>query len=228
MESGPFGRNDPDMAEAPKRGMTVPILIAAFLTLIVVVVRLVGELNGWDPQFFSPAAGGGGALVGITWLVPVFGFWFGRRLAKNGHRPRSIAGTIGACVLGFALVAGLFYVAFATEMVAGKEDWGRKAMIAFPGAAVAGLVLAIAWGRAWLTLAIYGILARIPVLAIQYLAFEKDWKTHFNAVGKDGPKDPETLNRVLLYAEGLFWPFGFTVLVGGLFAALGAATVRKG
>jgi len=25
----------------------------------------------------------------------------------------------------------------------------------------------------------------------------------------------------------VFWPFGFTVLVGGLFAAIGAATVRR-
>lgn len=217
----------PPMSAAPKGGILAPVLIAAILSLAITAVRLYGELHGWDPKVFSTEGGGGGSPLGITWLVPVFGFWFGRRLTKNGHRPKSIATTLCLCVLGIALAGGIAYAAFGTEWLAAKGDWVRKAMFAFPGAAVCGLLLLIAWPRGWGALALYGILARIPVLVIQHFAFANDWRTHFNSGGPEGPQDPATLNVLLLYAEGAFWPFGFTVLVGGIFAVLGALTVRK-
>ena len=50
------------------------ILVPAVITLAVTLLRLVGELQGWSPTLFNrgdrPFSR---ALVGIVWLVPVFG-----------------------------------------------------------------------------------------------------------------------------------------------------------
>ena len=63
-------------------GMWRPILIAAALSLVVTVVRLVGEVNGWNAVLFrSPG------VIGITWLVPIVGFWFGYRLRRGTGEP---------------------------------------------------------------------------------------------------------------------------------------------
>src|SRR5688572_9442456 len=58
------------------------ILVPALITLGVTLLRLTGELLGWSPLLVNRAPGGPGALIGIVWLVPVFGFWFGLRLAR--------------------------------------------------------------------------------------------------------------------------------------------------
>jgi len=215
------------MSAGTNRGILGAIAIAAVISLAINVLRLCGELNEWNATLFNPAGGGGFSPLGITWLVPVFGFWFGRRLASDGHGPRSAGIAAASAVLGFALAGGVAYLVFGTELLAAKEDIATKTAIAFPGVAVCGLVLLKAWPRAWTALALYGALARAPVLVIQHLAFARGWHTHFNNGGKNGPADPAVLNRVLTIAEGVFWPFGFTVLVGGLFAAIGAATVRR-
>jgi len=61
------------------------------ITLAVTLLRLVGELQGWSPALFnrgdkpfSPS------LVGIVWLVPVFGAWFGWKLTRAGSGPGSL------------------------------------------------------------------------------------------------------------------------------------------
>lgn len=60
------------------------MLIPALLTLAITVLRLVGEINGWNPAIFgSPEAGGDLAPLGISWLIFVFGLWFGALLFRN-------------------------------------------------------------------------------------------------------------------------------------------------
>jgi hypothetical protein len=39
---------------------------SALVTLAVTLLRLVGELRGWNPEYFSRVAKGGLAVVGIT------------------------------------------------------------------------------------------------------------------------------------------------------------------
>jgi len=63
------------------------ILVPALITLAVTLLRLTGELLHWSKTLFNPEAGGGGALVGITWLAPVFGAYFGFKLARAGLGP---------------------------------------------------------------------------------------------------------------------------------------------
>src|SRR5258707_14938856 len=66
------------------------ILVPALITLAVTLLRLTGELMHWSKALFNPAAGGGGALVGIAWLVPVFGVYFGLKLAGAGLAPAAV------------------------------------------------------------------------------------------------------------------------------------------
>ena len=118
----------PPMSEGKKKASSVlvAILIAAVLSLIVSLVRLYGEVQGWAPTIFSTEAGGGGSPLGITWLVLVFGFWFGRRLARDGSRPRST-------LLAFVLpIVGIVITMVTFMLVLGAEDrWdpaGRRSL----------------------------------------------------------------------------------------------------
>ena len=55
----------------------------AIVILAVTLFRLTGELQGWSPRLFGDV-GGGGAIVGIVWLVPLFGVYFVEAGAKWG------------------------------------------------------------------------------------------------------------------------------------------------
>jgi hypothetical protein len=76
------------------------ILVPALIALAVTIVRLVGELTGGPSSLFNRAAGGGGALIGIVWLVPIFGIYFAVRLARGGQAPESAGKVIGFAVPG--------------------------------------------------------------------------------------------------------------------------------
>lgn len=220
------------MSEGNKSGVFLAIVIATLLSLIVTGVRLVGELQGWAPSVFNRAAGGGGSWLGITWLVPLFGFWFGRSLAKGGSRPGSTGRAILLPIVGMAIVAGMFWY-FSPGAGEGGQDatlsadeWRTRILVMMGIAAAAGLTMLAAWPRAWFMLVVYGYLARLPVAAIQYFAIDKGWDTHF---AKGAPNVPQEVTLYgLTMAQCVFWPLGFTTLVGGLFAAFGAATVKKG
>src|SRR5438093_7894742 len=87
--------------------LTRLIIIPSVITFFVTSFRLTGELRHWSPVLFNPAAGGGGAIVGIAWLVPVFGVYFGLKLAGAGLAPPAVGPAIGYSVLGFALLPAL-------------------------------------------------------------------------------------------------------------------------
>jgi hypothetical protein len=70
----------------------------AVVTLAITLLRLTGELLHWSPTLFNPAPGGGGALVGISWLPPVFGVLFAIQPARAGYGPRSGGRAIGMAV----------------------------------------------------------------------------------------------------------------------------------
>lgn len=215
------------MSEAPRKGIVGPILIAAAVSLVVTLVRLYGELQDWNPALFGKGAGGDNALVGIGWLVIPFGFWFGRRLAQIGRRPRSAGRAAGLSLLGIALMFGMFAGAMAMELM----PQSKAGIAAFMGTTVViGLLGAAAWPAAWMALAIYGVLARVPVAVIQYMAFQNpEWKDTHYAQGPPppAPQDPDFALFALTTAQLTTWPFAFTVLIGGVLAAIGAATVRR-
>ncbi|MDO8349132.1 MAG: hypothetical protein Q7T30_02770 [Planctomycetota bacterium] len=213
------------------RSILHAVLIAAALSLAVNLVRLYGELQKWAPAVFNTEGGGGGSPLGISWLVIVFGFWFGRRLAQNGHRPASTGKSLLLCLAGVGVMVGAAYVAFTfigppgVDAVLTDDEWRLRSLVFNGGAAAGGLLLLAGWARAWFVLVFYGLLARVPVIVIQFIAIENQWDTHFSK-GPPGMQ-ASVLPFALTIAQAVLWPFGFTVLVGGLFATLGAWSVRR-
>ena len=95
----------------PARPFARPLLLAFLLTLAISLLRLWGEVAGWATN----ASGGRFLPLGITWLVFVCGAWFGRRLADDGHPPRTrrawlwsllaLLTMLGVAIRGFAPLA---------------------------------------------------------------------------------------------------------------------------
>ncbi len=212
-------------------GGVMPILgFAAVLAAIVSGVRLLGELEGWNHPFlgknlFSVEAGGGGSMFGVATLVPIFGFWFGRRLAAGGRGPKAIGKSLLLHVLGIALCGGVMYVTMTGEFLG---DWKQRGLAMCIGTSVVGLLALVAWPAGWTTNAFFGVLSRAPIVLIQYIAVAKGWDTHYSKAHPSIPKDPDSVLFALTLAQATLWPLAFTTLVGGLFATIGAATVRKG
>ena len=85
-----------------------------------------------------------------------------------------------------------------------------------------------AWFRLSITLLVYGLLARIPVILITLVAIAAGWETHHVALPK-GVEPPEGAELVMAttFPQIFLW-VPFTVLVGGLAGCLGALLAGKG
>src|SRR5438093_1058753 len=95
------------MSETSERvSISSLILWPSVITLAITVLRLVGELQHWSPRFFNPEPGGGGALVGISWLPLIFGIYFALKLAGAGEGPASAGRAILIPILGIILMVG--------------------------------------------------------------------------------------------------------------------------
>lgn len=198
------------------------ILFPALITLAVTILRLVGELQHWSPRLFSREAGGAGALVGIVWLVPVFGVYFAWKLAKAGPAPG--AGRVvgfSALALGFAAL---------TIMVTIKTIANQRAQ--FGMFLVASVIAAGIAYRGWpslgKTLLAYGLAARVPVALVMLVAILGNWGTHYDVAPPDFP-EMSPLNKWLmigLVPQMLMW-IPFTICVGMLFGGLALLAVGR-
>jgi hypothetical protein len=190
------------------------VKIPALITLIVTLARLTGELLHLDlPLWFGSEAGGNVALVGIVWLVPIFGAWFGWRTVR--WRPTDKP--------GIAIVLHLFglVVLIGGVFGAGKLDLEFPAGILALGvfAVLCSLFAARAWPALYGVNLLYGLLARIPVVLITFPAVFFDWGTHYEKLppGMELP-DLERALRLALF-QFLVW-VPFTILLGGLFGSI--------
>ena len=68
-----------------KKSIVQLILVPSLITLAITVLRLEGELHHWGSPWFNNSAGGGGAIVGISWLPIIFGPYFALKLASSGE-----------------------------------------------------------------------------------------------------------------------------------------------
>jgi hypothetical protein len=197
------------------------ILVPAVITLAVTLLRLVGELQGWSPLFFSKEAGGGGALVGISWLVLVFGAWFGWKLAKAGQGPGAVGRAIGLTILAFAILPVLGFAANA----AGMSQQSLSTFAVYVVGAIVGLVIGLrAWPALGRTLLAYAFAARIPVALVMLVAILGNWGTHYDVAPPDFPAMAPLSKWLLigLLPQMTIWIW-FTVVVGSLFGILAGA-----
>jgi hypothetical protein len=205
------------------------ILWPAVATLAITLLRLAGELQGWSPALFSPEAGGGGSLVGISWLPILFGPYFAWKLAKQGKPPQSAWKVVGLALLGVVLTVAVF---------AGVQALGLVPLGFLVSFALA-LALAFSPWKAWpeltRTLFLYALAARIPVAIVMLVAIYGEWGTHYDVLPPD--PTPELVAAgplarwfwIGLLPQLTIW-IAHTVLVGAFLGGLvvGLAKPRTG
>lgn len=195
------------------------VLVPAAATLVVTLLRLAGELLKWDPRFFSRAPGGGLAVVGIAWLVPVVGFYFGYRLARAEQSPASLARAAGLPLA--ALVVPPILALLAPRLGLGGSATGY--LVVWAVAAVGTVIVAFAaWPALGRVLLAYAVLARVPVVAVMWAAIRGAWRTHYDAPPPGYPSMTPTLRWMWtgVLPQLTIW-IAWTVAVGALFGALG-------
>lgn len=198
------------------------ILVPALVTLGVTALRLVGELAHGAPTLFSRAVGGGAALVGIVWLVPVFGALFARRLTHDGEAV-SPARTAGFAALGLIVFGALAAAGFARPVA----SLSQFALIA-AGAWLGILVARRGWPRLVDTLLAYGLAARIPVIVVILLGILNGWNTHYDSP-PPGLPDLGPIARWIaigVIPQLTIW-MAFTAIVGALTGAAAVAFSRR-
>lgn len=199
------------------------IFVPALITLAVTILRLEGELQHWSTMLFNPSAGGGGAIVGITWLPIIFGPYFAVKLKNNGEGATSSGKAIGFAILGVILFLAGGFLAFAP-------------IVAFPGKRAVGLLLMIVaaalqfvpWSGLAKTLIVYAYAARIPVAVIMYFAIRGSWGTHYDALPPEAiPTSfwPKYL-EIALIPQLIFW-IAYTIVLGVLLGAVFTALRKK-
>jgi hypothetical protein len=159
------------------------ILVPALITLAVTLVRLVGELSRWSPSLFNRAPGGPGALVGIVWLIPVFGIYFALRLARTGDRPTGVGRTLAWAALALVLNTAVFIASIKLFPLSPVVQLGLFTL----GSWLAIAVARPGWPALWRVLLAYALAARIPVLVVMFFAIFLGWDTHYAKPRPDFP-----------------------------------------
>ncbi|HWW94441.1 MAG TPA: hypothetical protein VN375_13830 [Vicinamibacteria bacterium] len=201
------------------------ILVPSVITLVVTLLRLAGELMHWSPTLFNPEAGGGGAIVGIAWLVLVFGAYFGLKLANAGHGPAAVGPAILYSILGFALVPALGFGAVKLGLPAqGFAAFGTFVVLSLLGAVVAYR----AWPALGKVLLAYGLAARIPVMIVMLFAILGRWGTHYDVAPPNLP-DMNPIAKWLLIGvlpQLTLWIW-FTIAGGAILGTLAVAVTGR-
>src|SRR5881628_1084293 len=206
--------------------VTKLVVIPALITLAVTVLRLVGELNNWNPSLFNRTAGGGGALIGISWLALVFAVYFAVRLQNDGLGPERAAPAIGYTLLAVAvMIAGTFVFGFGVHKGMKPIIWVGLAIMA------ASLwVMRRAWPAYWKAMIAYALWARVPVIVVMFLAIQGNWGTHYDVPPPSGDVwGTDWLRKWLEIGviPQLFIWIPYTVVLCALLGVIVAA-VRKG
>jgi len=216
------------MEETRATSLTSLITIPAVITLGITILRLVGELERWPKPWFNAAAGGGGAIVGISWLPIIFGPYFAAKLAGAGEGPTSVGKAIGLALAGFVVVVLGGWIA----VTAATKQNANLAVLGFLVILVAGFIARLGWGSLGNTLFAYAFAARIPVLIVMFIAMSANggqgWGTHYDVVPPGFPYHAFAAKffYTALVPQMTLW-IGFTVVVGSIFGAIAAALAGR-
>ena len=193
------------------------IMIPAVISLVVTIIRLAGEMQQWSTRLFNSAAGGPMALVGIVWLVPIFGIYFAVKLAHQEGGPESKGKALGLNIVGILLVACSGFLL--------AKQWEYSGYLLM---LISWILFAMSWGALTKTLLAYGYAARIPVLIVMLIATAKNWTTHYRAY----PPELDQASYLGKIWHGAFLPqmifwITFTVAIGGLFGVITSFFTKK-
>ena len=207
------------------------VAVPAIITLVITILRLVGELQHWPAPWVSSAAGGGAAIIGISWLPVVFGPYFAWKLAAAGEGPASSGKAIGMCFVAL-LVYALGVVGFILGL---SKHITALILVGFLVELVAAFIPRIGWRSFGNTLLAYAFAARIPVLIVMFIAMSANggqgWGTHYDVAGPEFAGVASTFASKFVYLAVLpqmtSW-IGFTAIVGGVFGSIVAAIFHPG
>ncbi|MGH9451009.1 MAG: hypothetical protein ACRD11_10770 [Terriglobia bacterium] len=216
------------MSEKKPVSMWALIAIPALITLAVTIVRLEGELQHWPKPWFNTAAGGGGALIGITWLPIIFGPYFALKLAGSQRGPSSMGKAFGFMILGLVvLVAGAFGV------FRNLSHPSALLVVLFLVMLGAAFIPRAGWRALGATLMAYAFAARIPVLIVMFFAMRGNggagWGTHYDAVTPAFAHAGFAAKffDLAVLPQMTLW-IGYTVILGSLLGIIVAAIARPG
>jgi hypothetical protein len=199
------------------------ILVPSVITLAVTILRLVGELQHWSNRLFSPSPGGGAAVIGIVWLVPIFGIYFALKLSAAGARPAGAGRPIVYAILGLLVMAAGGYLGFASKL-----EFPGKPVVGLALVAAGGLLPLGGWPVLGKTLLAYGFAARIPVAIVYFLAIRGHWGTHYDAL-PPGYRETDfwtTYLQIGLLPQLVFW-VAFTAVIGTLLGSIAVAVLHR-
>lgn len=203
------------------------VLWPTVITAIVNIARLVFELQG----SVNADSGGGGALLGITWLAFAFGAWFAWRLRRNGSHPRlrpAWLWTSLALVGLIALVAWQFGGIDLGDRSEAAYTELRSGVLTIVAMAIPlSLVTLLAWPKLGIALLVYAIPARATVVAVTWLAKRQGWDTHYTKFGPAGiERDMAESMLAASVAQLGFW-IPFTVIGGMAAGSIVTARMRR-
>jgi hypothetical protein len=177
---------------------------------------------------FNREPGGGGAIVGIAWLVPIFGIYFALKLSQRGTAPIKAGKTVLYALLG---LAAFLAIGFGGMRALGLDPNSPSltSLVLFTVAAVVSAIIVYA-GSPVLgkVLFAYGLAARIPVAVVMLVAMLGNWGTHYDVV-------PPGFPEMGVFAKWLFiglvpqltgW-IAYTLVVGCLFGGIAVALFRR-
>ena len=209
---------DPVKVPSTARLITPPALIAIGVTTL----RLFGELLHWPKPLVNSDVCGK-AILGVIWLVPIFGIYFAVRLFHVGNAPQRFGRPMVLAVSALALKLGGTFL-----MESHGLTYGPRLSINFI-VTVIGVVLSfIAWSTLAKVLLVYAYLSRIPVAIVQYLAMRGHWGTHYDAMDPGFPPIGfwPTFLRVS-FVPNIFFMEAYTVIVGALVGIAAVAVLRR-
>jgi len=195
------------------------IMVPGLITLAVTILRVVGELRRWPRPWFDPNSG----IVGITWLIPIFGIYFAIALARRGEGPAGLRRALSLALLGMGM---MFTGLFAVWNILKISLFGQLIILCLIGA-LAAAIQVLAWSGLFRTLLAYGYAARVPVVVVMLAAMWGNWGTHYDYT-------PQSMAHMAIWEKWLwlalfpqlvFW-VGFTIVVGMLFGVIAAAIAR--
>jgi hypothetical protein len=212
------------MPEPSRASVREIVLVPALIALGVTVLRLIGELQGWSSAFFNRAGGGGGAIVGISWLPILFGAYFAVKLVHAGQGPASRGRAVLMPVLGILLMVAVMFVGFKLKI----SQLGMI-VVACLASLAAGWVATLGWGALGKVSFVYALASRIPVAVLMLFAIMGKWGTHYDALPPNFPAMSPVATWALigLFPQLTLW-IGFTLLPACLVGAITAAIMGPG
>lgn len=198
------------------------VALPALVSVGITVLRLTGELLHWPKPLVNSEVCGK-AILGVIWLVPIFGIFFAFKLSRNGKAPEKFGRAM-------VLAISALLLKLAGTLVMESHGMGYAARISINLMITLGSISlsALAWLALSKVLLVYGYASRIPVMPVQFLAMRGHWGTHYDALDAGFPPIGfwPTFLRVS-FVPNIFFMETYTVIVGVLVGIAAVAVLRR-